>query len=365
MIYFDNAATTKVDKDIYLQMLEFNENNYANVDSIHNFGINTYKIIEEKKYILEKIFKINKDLFYFTSGGGEANNICISSVLNLFNKGHVISTTMEHPSVYECIQSYSNKFDITYINPKLEKLSFDMIKEHIKNDTVLISLTSCNSEIGIIYDIDEIAKQIKKIYPNIYIHTDFVQALGHKLISLEHIDLLSISSHKIHGPKGIGAMYIKKNTKLKQFVYGDNKKNGIIKRTLPTDLVYGFLLALEKIYNKDEIEYINNLKKYTIDRLKEIFENKIYIIENNSFNILSFSIQNLWSEILFNYLSSKKIYISVGAACSTGASKISKSIGLDKTFEKGLVRLSFSKNNTKEEIDTFILEMNNFKKYIR
>lgn len=361
MIYFDNAATTKIDEDILNEMINFSNKYYANIDSIHKYGIETYNILKGKMKILKNKFSLDENCFNFTSGGGEANNIAITSILNRYKKGHVITTVFEHPSVLRVLEEYSNNFDITYVNPKLEKLTFEMIEKYIREDTIFITLTSCNSELGIIYDINEISKKIKKNRPDIVVHTDFVQALNHSDMKFDNIDMFSISSHKINGPKGVGALYIKKGLKIKTNLYGDNKNNGIMKRTMPTFLVYGFLLALDK----NENENIINIKNYAKKRLKEEFCDKIYIIENDNESILSFSIKNLLAEILLNYLSSKDIYISVGAACSKGASKVAKEIELPKNYEKGLVRLSFSKYNTIEEIDLFMDCIREFRKFLR
>lgn len=353
-IYLDNSATTKIDEEILLKMYEFSKENYANLDSIHSFGLQTYNFLNNKKSIFEKIFKKPKGCFNYTSGGSEANMIAIKGVLDNFKKAHIITTVFEHPSVLNVIKSYSN-IDVTYINPKLEKITYDDIKGGIRDDTVFISLTSCSSEIGIIYDIDDIAKSIKQDYPNILIHTDFVQALGHKKISLDYIDLLTISSHKIYGPKGIGAIYISDKVKLKNMYFGQNKNSGIVKRTLPNDLIFGFLLALEKIHKMD-FKKVKDLLEYTKKGIKNIFSDAL-IIDNNSDNILAVCFKNFKSEIILNYLSSQKIYISVGSACSTGVSHSIKYLKLDKEYEEGLVRISFSKYNTKEQIDYLLTKL--------
>lgn len=362
MIYFDNASTTKIDEKVLTKMNEFYLNNYANIDSIHDFGIETYNKIEKEMEILRDIFNVDKYQFNFTSGGSEANNIAVTSVLNNFKKGHIITTVFEHPSLLNTLKNYENNFDITYINPKLGKINYEDVKKEIRDDTFFITLTSCNSELGIIYDIDEVANQIKKEYKNIIIHSDFVQALGHKKIDMSNIDMLTISSHKIHGPKGVGALYIKKGVKNKPFLFGDNKNNGIMKRTMPSDLVYGFLTALKYVYSDEKEEYIEKIKNYAINELKTLFKDNIFIVKNDGSNILAFSIKNLRSEILFNYLSSNNIYISVGSACSHGANKTIKSLNLPKEYEKGMVRLSFSKNNNMEEIDELIKKLKEFNK---
>lgn len=357
MIYFDNAATTKIDDEILQKMYEFSKTHYANMDSIHNFGLEVHKFLEEKKSIFEKIFKKNKNLFHYTSGGSEANLIAIKSVLDRHKSGHIITTVFEHPSVVNVLKSYTN-FNISYINPSLGQLTYEDIRGAITDETKFITLTSCNSELGIVYDIDDIAKKIKEEFSNIVIHTDFVQALGQKDINLEYIDLLSISSHKIHGPKGIGALYMNDKIKYKQIFFGDNKNSGITKRTMPNDLIYGFLLAIEKIDKNYHI-----VSSYMREKLKNIDD--ILLIENNSNSIISFSLKNTKSEIVFNYLSSKGIYVSVGSACSTGVSHVVEYMNLPKEYRQGLIRVSLSKYNTKEEVDIFIEEIKKIKKILR
>ena len=362
MIYLDNAASTKVRKEVRKEMLNCMENFYANADSTHDMGLYISRVINNRKKIFNDILGLNKDDIYFTSGGGEGNNLLIQSVVRSHKKGKIITTKIEHPSVYETIKNL-NEYEVYYV--KVDSYGFVDIEDLVKNvdeNTILVSIATVNSELGTIQDIEKIVKLVKEKNKKTIVHTDFVQALGHVFIDFSNIDidLITFSSHKIYGPKGIGAVYIKKNTKLKQQSFGSNTQNSFTKRTIPNELVVGFLKAIEMI-NKKEIEKIQELKNYTISLLKKISCAKINSPINSSCCILNVSFKNAKGEIILNYLSSQGIYISTGSACSSRKeySSVISNIGLLKEYASGVIRISFGIYNTKEEIDKLILEISN------
>lgn len=355
-IYLDNASTTKPCKEVVECMVESMENFYANADSIHNLGLQVSQKIKDAKKVFSK-FGLNKDRVFFTSGGGEANNILISAVAKKYKMGHIISTPIEHPSVIETLNSLKN-FKIDYVNvDEYGRVDEKNLESLIREDTVLVTIAYVNSELGTVQDIEKLSKIVKSKNKNTYFHTDFVQGLGHIDVDFSkiNIDAVSFSSHKIHGPKGMGAIYISSNLKLDPVVYGSNSFNSFVPRTLPNELVLGFLKAIS-LLDYSDIEKLSKLKEYTIKRLEEIPDIRINSPEKSSPAVLNFSCKNTKGEIIMNYLSSEGIYVSTGSACSVkkGPSRVIKELNIPSEYVDGVIRLSFCRYNTEKEIDIFI-----------
>lgn len=360
-IYFDNAATTKPRQEVIDIMVDCMKNSYANPDSIHKFGIEASKIIAKYKDIFDNYLGLDKNSIYFTSGGAEGNSVIINSSLKNKKKGNVVTTPIEHPSILETLKSYTD-IEIRYVKVnEYGEVDIDSLKDIVDDDTILVTIGFVNSEIGTIQDIKQISSVVKNINKNIIFHTDFVQGLGHINIDFKNypnVDAISMSSHKIYGPKGIGAIYINKKLNFKKVVYGNNKLNDFIPRTMPTELILGFLKSMS-LLNDNEIKYLDDLKQYCKNRLLEIDNIHINSPYNSSPSILNFSTGVGRGEIILNYLSSKNIYVSTGSACSSSkkTSHVLSSIGLSQDKLNTAIRLSFSIYNTKEEIDIFINEL--------
>lgn len=358
MIYFDNSATTKVDDAVIELISDIMKNQYVNIDSEYNLNDNLKKLIVKKKDILKKRLGLNPNNFYFTSGGGEANNIALLSTMRKYKKGNFLITTIEHPSIIETAKELVNEgYELRYI-PVDSKgyVKIDILKTLIDDDTKLVSIIGINNEIGSIQDFKTISKIIKGFNKDIIFHIDYVQGLNHYNFDFSQIDvdILSISSHKIHGPKGIGAIYIKDKINLKKQVFGENNFNGFIPRTFPSELVLGFLKAIE-IFDESEYEYVSNLNSYFREKIKNLDDVHINSPLNSSKYILNISFKGIRAEVIQNYLSSNGIYISTGSACSSKKkdSHVLKALNLDKKIIESAIRISFSKYNTKEEIDKF------------
>lgn len=364
MIYLDNAATTKVRKEVLEVMMDNFSNNYANPDAKHNMGLIALdKINEEKKWIGKLLNIRNIDDICFTYGGSDGNNLLLRSIIEgTKEKKHIITTMIEHPSVYEVFKKYENDgYKVDYLKvDEYGKINIEELENLITSDTLLVSIISVNSELGIIQDISEIVKRVKAKNKKTYVHTDYVQGLGHANIDFKNIDIdaITVSGHKIYAPKGVGAVYLKKDCKIKDQIFGDNKQNGFIRRTLNSEIILGFLKACELMYNNynEEINYLYNIKKHMIERLSEIENIRINSkldVNESSPAILSVSIKDVKGEILLNYLSMNGICISTGSACSSkkGNSRIIRELNIPKEYEDGTIRISFSIYNTKEEID--------------
>ena len=371
MIYLDNAASTKPRKEVIEEMIRVMNNEYANPDAIHEYAHKTLLNMKNQKEKMARLLGLNSKEIYFTAGGSDGNNIIIQGIVeaNSRNKKHLITTKIEHSSVYEIFRNYEKEgYEVDYLDvSEYGEVDVEQLERLIREDTILVSIIAVNSEIGIIQDLEKISKIIKNKNKEAYFHTDFVQGLGHTKVDFSklEIDAITITSHKINGPKGIGAIYINKNVKIKEIMYGTNKENGIIKRTLPTELIFGFIKAIEMAYNnyEKEVKYIYELKKYFIEQLKENIDkiriNSLLELEKSTPTILNVSFGGVKGEVLTSFLGMYEIYVSTGSACSSrrGNSRIIESLGVPNEQVEGAIRFSFSIDNTVEEVDIVIQKL--------
>lgn len=356
MIYFDNSATTFVKDEVIEEMIKYMKKEYINVDS--SYSSNIIKKINEKKKILKTRLGLDEKNFIFTSGGAEANKIALEGVMKKYKQGHFLISKIEHSSIIFNANELKNLgYDFDYISvDEFGNIDIENLKSLIREDTKLISIIAVNNEIGTIQDIEKISKIIKNKDKEIVFHIDFVQGLNHIDIDFSKIDidLLSISSHKIHGPKGIGALYIKENLKLKPIYFGENKYNNYLNRTFPTELVMGFLKAIS-LFNKEDLEKLRCLKEYFLKNLNDISNIYVNSPNNSSPSIINVSFIGIKAEILQNYLSSNKIYVSTSSACSSNKkdSHVLRALNISKDRIESGIRISFNTFNTFEEIDIF------------
>ena len=371
MIYLDNAASTKPRKEVIEEMIRVMNNEYANPDAIHEYAHKTLLNMKNQKEKMARLLGLNSKEMYFTAGGSDGNNIIIQGIVeaNSRNKKHLITTKIEHSSVYEIFRNYEKEgYEVDYLDvSEYGEVDVEQLERLIREDTILVSIIAVNSEIGIIQDLEKISKIIKNKNKETYFHTDFVQGLGHTKVDFSklEIDAITITSHKINGPKGIGAIYINKNVKIKEIMYGTNKENGMVKRTLPTELIFGFIKAIEMAYNnyEKEVKYIYELKKYFIEQLKENIDkiriNSLLELEKSTPTILNVSFGGVKGEVLTSFLGMYEIYVSTGSACSSrrGNSRIIESLGVPNEQVEGAIRFSFSIDNTVEEVDVVIQKL--------
>ena len=371
MIYLDNAASTKPRKEVIEEMIRVMNNEYANPDAIHEYAHKTLLNMKNQKEKMARLLGLNSKEIYFTAGGSDGNNIIIQGIVeaNSRNKKHLITTKIEHSSVYEIFRNYEKEgYEVDYLDvSEYGEVDVEQLERLIREDTILVSIIAVNSEIGIIQDLEKISKIIKNKNKETYFHTDFVQGLGHTKVDFSklEIDAITITSHKINGPKGIGAIYINKNVKIKEIMYGTNKENGMVKRTLPTELIFGFIKAIEMAYNnyEKEVKYIYELKKYFIEQLKKNIDkiriNSLLELEKSTPTILNVSFGGVKGEVLTSFLGMYEIYVSTGSACSSrrGNSRIIESLGVPNEQVEGAIRFSFSIDNTVEEVDIVIQKL--------
>lgn len=368
MIYLDNAASTKPKQEVIDVMVESMKENFANADAIHEFSHKIAQKIKKSRKIVGDFLGVDGNRIFFTAGGGDGNNLLLQGIIeaNSRTKKHLITTKIEHPTVFENFRYYEQKgFEVDYLDVDKEGyVDTEQLKNLLREDTLIVSIGAVNSETGAIQNLEEIGKIIKEKSKDIYFHTDFVQGLGTVDIKFDEIpvDAITMSGHKIYAPKGIGAIYLKKDVKVMNVVKGENSENGIVKRTMPTELIFAFTKAVELLQKN----YKNDMKK--IQELKEKFAEEIEKnIENVKFNsgfdikksspkILNVSFKGAKGEVLTHFLGMNEIYVSTGSACSskTGNSRILEAMKLDPSEINGAIRFSFSIYNTLEEISEVV-----------
>lgn len=364
-IYFDNAATTKLDDEVLKEMLPYLKDNYGNPSSIYKLGREARKAIEDSREKIAKVLNCKANEIYFTAGGSESDNTAIKGIAKANKKrgNHIITSKIEHPAVLEtCKQLEKEGFEITYISVD-EKGIVDLeeLKKSIKPTTILITIMFANNEIGTIQPIEEIGKIAKE--NNIYFHTDSVQAVGSIKIDVQklNIDSLSLSGHKFYGPKGVGALYVKTGVPFEKFISGGHQERNKRAGTENVAGIVGIGKAIELAYENLD-EYNKKIKELRDYYVKQVEEKIPYIKINGDMEKRlpgnsNISFRFIEGEGLLLNLDLKGICASSGSACTSGSldpSHVLLAIGLPHEIAHGSLRVSIGKYNTKEEIDYLI-----------
>lgn len=371
-VYLDNSATTKPFPSVCRIMMETMENAYGNPSSMHRKGIQAEQYIRHAREQIAKTMKVQSKELFFTSGGTEANNMALfGAALSKKRIGkHLITTKIEHPSIHNpMIFLEQQGFEVTYLPvDSLGHVKKEELLNAIREDTILISIMYSNNEIGTLEPVAELAKAAKEKKPDVLIHSDAVQAYGKYPIypKKEGIDLLSISGHKIHGPKGIGALYISDNVKIKPMLYGGEQQKGMRSGTENVSGIAGFGMAAEEIYQNhaEKVQELYDKKVYFIEqivKMKGTIVNGVEMgndirqaVEQTIPHIISVSFTGIRSEVLLHALEEKEIFVSSGSACSSNRPKLSetlKAIGAAKEQMDTTLRFSMSVHTTKQELD--------------
>ena len=360
-IYLDNSATTKPYKEVVDKMVLALTTQYGNPSSIYKKGIEVEREIKEIRRNIARSLGAKETEIYFTSGGTECNNTIIRSVakLNKKTKNHIISTVIEHPSVLNTLKDLeADGFEVTYLPVgKDGKISLEDLKNAIKKETILVSVMHVNNEIGTIQPIEEIGKYLKSLDEKVYFHVDGVQSYAKIKFrpSRYNIDFMSVSGHKLHGPKGIGFMYVKENNRIKPLLTGGGQEIGIRSGTENVPGIYGIGEAV-RILNQDlegTIDKVRGLRDLLKEEILSNIDNvKINSPEDGVCHVLNVSFRGVRGEVLLHYLEQKEIYVSTGSACSSKkkGSHVLNAIGLTPDEIEGAIRFSLSDLNTKEEI---------------
>lgn len=363
--YLDNSATTKPKKEVVDIMMKSLTTSFGNPSSLHKKGVEVEKMIKEARKNMSKALYAKADEIIFTSGGTEANNLAILGAVRARKREgrRIITSKIEHPSVLEVFKNLEKEgYEVIYLDiDKSGKIHVEDVIKYINDETILISIMHVNNEVGTIQPIEEIGELLKRLNKKPTFHVDGIQSFGKIKVSPQKIgiDLFSISAHKIHGPKGVGALYVKKGTKLQPIFYGGSQESGIRSGTENVPGILGLGEAV-KDFNENINENINIMKNY-----REIFKNKlINNIDEVKINgcekehaphILSASFSGIRGEVLLHYLEQYNIYVSTGSACSSNKkisqSHVLKNMNLSNDEIEGTIRFSFSYLNNLEELN--------------
>lgn len=380
--YFDNSATTKVTESVKNIVVKTMTEDFGNPSSMHMVGVKAERYVKEAKQIIANILKVDEGEIYFTSGGTESNNMAIigAADANRRKGNKIITTKIEHPSVLNTMKYLEKQgYQVVYLPvDRCGIVDMEALKEEMTEDTILVSVMYVNNEVGAIEPIAEIGRYIKSIQPDVIFHVDAIQAFGKMEIrpKKENIDLLTVSGHKIHGPKGSGFIYIKKNTKLNPIIFGGGQQNGFRSGTENVSGIAGIGQAAKDAHDNLEknVKILTDLKDYLIDKLQGLEDVVINSKKGTEGapHIVSVSFGGVRSEVLLHALEDKGIYVSAGSACSSNKPAVSetlKAMKIDKDLLGSTIRFSFCELNTIEEIDFAVEEIKKMlpvlRKYVR
>lgn len=351
MIYLDNSATTKQHDQVTDIMLRYMREDFGNPSSLYSLGVTSEKAVKEARKKVMKAMDRHNGNVIFTSGGTEADSTALFGAANARKRrgNRVITSQVEHPAVLEaCKRLEEQGFEVIYIGvDENGDLKMDQLVQAINDDTILISIMHVNNETGNIMPIDEIAEIKNKAI----LHTDAVQSFG-KISLPGKADLISVSGHKIHGPKGIGALWINKGINIPAFIVGGGQESGMRSGTENVPAIAGLGVASEMLKQTDKLKKI---RQYLLDGIRtEITDIRVNSPENGCPSVLNISFLGTRAEVLLHTLEQDQIYVSTGSACSSnkkGNSHVLQAMGLKDKEIEGAIRFSFSIYNTLEEMD--------------
>ncbi|MDD3307664.1 MAG: cysteine desulfurase family protein [Acetobacterium sp.] len=365
-IYLDNAATTRVHPQVAEKMMDALVNNYGNPSSLHRLGIRAEQAIKEVRELIAKNLNCQNQEIYFTSGGTEGNNLIIQGVVEnkKRNRMRIITSAIEHPSVLDVFTFYENhQIEVIVLGVDTQgHIHLDELEAAMNEDTILVSIMAVNNELGTIQDLKAIGKIVKAVNPKCVFHADFVQGFMKIPVDVRAclLDALTLSGHKIFGPKGVGAVYIKKGTDIKPLLRGGGQENNMRSGTenVPGIVGFGEAIRLRKDSFSDEFEAIRSLRNTFINELEaKIDDIKINGDPNGSPYVLNVSFNRVRGEVLLHSLEARGIFVSTGSACSSHKKEkqyVLKAIGLAEEYKEGTIRISFSKDITKDDVNTAV-----------
>ena len=360
MIYFDNAATTKIYDDALTSYVQVSQKFFGNPSSLHQLGVDAYQVLTKARAQVASLLSVQPEEIFFTSGGTESNNWAIKGTAlekSVFGK-HIITTKIEHPSVIQtCKQLERFGFEVTYLDVNSKGIvSVDQLKENLRKDTILVSVMAVNNEVGSVQPIAEIA-QVLEAYPSIHFHVDAVQAVerASRLLAIGRIDLLSLSAHKFHGPRGVGIMYKNFGRKIQALLTGGGQEKGERSTTENLPGIVATTKALRMA--QEEKSVTGDLRSKLWKELATKPEIRIFSPEDGASHVLCFAIKGVRGEVVVHAFENHGIYISTTSACSSKKADSSSTLyamNVPTEWATGAVRVSFSNDNTKEEVEQFI-----------
>lgn len=361
-IYLDNAATTKPYDEVCKVVCEAMRENYGNPSSLHTLGMKAEKSLRAVRNTMAKLIGAKPSEIYFTSGGTESDNTSILgyALANQKRFHKVITTKIEHDAVLEPAKRLKEMgFEVAYVDV-LENgvLDLNAFEKELTEDTGLVSVMSVNNEVGAIQPIDQLKKRMKAICPKAVLHVDHVQGFGKIPLNVrkQEIDLLSISGHKIHGPKGIGVLYIKEGTHIIPIIHGGHQEKNMRSGTQSVYDIIGLAMAAQKNMSQDKNEEMKALQCYMAQKIKEAIPDCCFNtdLSVSAPHVLNVSFPGLRSEVLLHSLETKGIFVSTGSACASNKPELSHTLlamGRTNAQIDSAIRFSFSEFNTQDQLD--------------
>ena len=363
-VYFDNSATTRCYPSVTDIVVKTMTEDFGNPSAMHKKGIEAEKYVKESARILAGLLKVQEKEILFTSGGTESNNLALigGAMANKRSGNHIITTSVEHAAVGQPAAYLEELgFEVTYL-PVDEQgvVKLEALEEALRPDTILVSVMYVNNEVGSVMPVEEIGRMVHQKSPKALYHVDAIQAFGKYCIYPKKwgIDLLSVSAHKIHGPKGVGFLYMNEKAKVQPQILGGGQQNGMRSGTDNVPGIAGLGEAAREIYAHfdENTEHLYQLKEHLAEGLRSMENVQMngMKIREGAPQILSASFLGIRSEVLLHTLEDRGIYISAGSACSSHKRKASGTLtamGLSKEQKESTVRFSFSEENTLEEVD--------------
>ncbi len=364
-IYLDNSATTRAYDSVGDLVRKVMCEDYGNPSSMHVKGMQAEKYIKETQETLAKLMKVQPKEIFFTSGGTESDNLALIGAARANHRAgkHLITSAIEHPAILNAMRYLESEegFRVTYLPvDRYGRIELDALKEALCEDTILVSVMYVNNEVGSVQPIAEAASIVKAYNKNILFHVDAVQGFGKYRIYPKKlkIDMCSISGHKIHGPKGTGALYINEHVKIKPILFGGEQQKNIRSGTENVPGIAGLGLAAKTIYQDldEKVQKMRELKNHFIEGICKIEDTTIHGLydETSAPHIISVGVAGIRSEVLLHALEDKGIYVSSGSACASNHPQISgvlKGIGAKQEYLDATLRFSMSEFTTLEEID--------------
>lgn len=364
-VYLDNSATTMCYPDVGELVYKVMCQDYGNPSSMHKKGVQAEHYIRDAKETIARLLKVNAKELIFTSGGTESDNLALIGCAraNRRNGNHLITTSIEHPAILNTMRYLEEEegFRVTYLPvDEYGRVKLDALKEALCPETILVSIMYVNNEVGTVQPVQEAVKIAKQYKPSILFHTDAVQGYGKYRIYPKRmeIDMLSASGHKIHGPKGVGFLYVDSRVKIHPVIFGGGQQKDMRSGTENVPGIAGLGLASRMIYQDMEMKnaLMRELKEYFIEEISGIGQTKVHGLtdEGSAPHIVSVGIAGVRSEVLLHALEDKGIYVSSGSACASNHPAVSgvlKGIGAPREYLDATLRFSMSEFTTKEEID--------------
>jgi cysteine desulfurase len=368
-VYLDNSATTKPYREVIETMVNYMEHDFGNPSSLHRMGITAEKGMKEARKSVASSLGVREEEIYFTSGGTEADNTALFGAVQARKRrgNKIITSRIEHPAILEsCRKLEEMGFQVVYLPvDRRGMIDMDALESELDQQTILITVMQVNNEVGSIQPIAEIVERKerigKKLGTEILLHTDAVQSYGKLPVRMDGIDLLSVSGHKIHGPKGVGALYVRKGLNLPPYMIGGGQERGLRSGTENVPAVAGFGTAadLSRKNFGERIEAMKRVKTYLDEGIRTEIPDIVFNSgRSGSPAITNVSFSGVRGEVLLHTLEQSEIYVSTGSACSSrkkGQSHVLKAMGLSDREIEGAIRFSFSEFNTLEEMD-FVLD---------